>query len=230
MDIVEKGAQKKSHLIGGSRWLAWAVILALVFTTFMYLTVQLKYRNAIFSIDEVPAGYSTALVFGAGLKAKGEPGAVLEDRILTALELYQAGKVRTVQMSGDNSTANHNEVQAMQNLAISEGLPGGSIVLDHAGMSTLESCLRAREEFGLEKVVLVTQKYHLKRALYVCNKLGLDAVGVDAARQKYSRQSWYSVREVAASALDWVQVARSNILKIVKVQDQTEETGDNVEQ
>jgi len=126
--------------------------------------VQTKYSEKIISAAEVNPP-NIALVFGAGLKAKGVPGAVLEDRVMTALRLYQDGKVGAIIMSGDNGTAGHNEVQAMKNLAIDNGLPENIVLLDHAGVSTCDSCYRLTKVFGLRKIVLITREAPLAPSL-----------------------------------------------------------------
>jgi len=205
MDIIEAGAAPKRRGSVITKGIVWLGLLVVVLGLVMYARVQLKYVDQIVTIEAIPAEYETAIVFGAGLIARGTPGGVLEDRILTAIDSYQAGKVSQLLMSGDNSSANHNEVAAMENLALEKGLPAESIVLDPEGISTFESCLRARDEFKLDRVVLMTQKYHLRRALYICNELGLDAIGVDAARRSYSKQLRYTVREIPASIADWVE-------------------------
>jgi vancomycin permeability regulator SanA len=127
-----------------------------------------------------------ALVFGAGLDASGGPSAMLYDRVATAADLYKADKVDKLLMTGDNSEVDHNEVEAMRRTAVQLGVPDGDIVLDYAGFSSWDSCYRAREVFGLTEATLVTQRFHLPRALYTCNSLKVHSVGVVADRQAYS--------------------------------------------
>ncbi len=143
--------------------------------------------------------HHVALVFGAGLNAAGGPSAVLYDRIATAADLYHAGKVDKLLMSGDNSRADYNEVGVMRHTAESLGVPASDIVLDYAGFRTYDSCYRARAIFGLDSATLVTNAYHLPRALYTCAHLGVSVVGVRADRQGY-RTLAYSLREVPALA------------------------------
>ena len=190
---------------------ALVVILIIVGVVFcsIILRVQFKYHDKILQPENLSSP-NVGLVFGAGLKARGVPGAVLEDRILTAIKLYQNNQIGKFILSGDNSTANHNEVQAMKNTALEQGLTEDILLLDHAGTSTYDSCMRVKQEFGLNKIVLITQKYHLRRALYLCNELGLDAVGVVAENRGYSKQLKYTSREVLASIDAWLSI---NILK-----------------
>lgn len=140
-----------------------------------------------------------ALVFGAGLDKAGGPSPMLYDRVATAADLYKADKVEKLLMSGDNSTVNYNEVEVMRQTAIKLGVPDDDIVLDYAGFSSWDSCYRAREVFGLKEATLVTQRFHLPRAIYTCNVLNVKAVGVVADRQPYPT-SYNELREYVALA------------------------------
>ncbi|BDA75817.1 hypothetical protein CAL7716_099830 (plasmid) [Calothrix sp. PCC 7716] len=127
--------------------------------------------------EEVPLE-RLAMVFGAGLLANGKPTPMLADRVEAAVKLYQIGRVKKLLMTGDNSTVSYNEVRSMQQYAHNLGVPMKDIVLDYAGFSTYESCYRAHQIFGLHKAVVVTQNYHLPRAIYTCRRFGLDTVGL----------------------------------------------------
>jgi vancomycin permeability regulator SanA len=162
-----------------------------------YFTIQ-SYSPLIFSEVEKTPNLSVALVFGAGVKANGKLSDALADRVLTGVELYKAGKVKKLLMSGDNSTKNYDEVTAMKNFAIEKGVPEGDIVLDYAGFDTYDSCYRAREIFDLHSgIILVSQAFHLSRALYICNSLGVQSVGVSADKRIYATNLW-GLREFAA--------------------------------
>jgi SanA protein len=130
----------------------------------------------------------------------------------TAARLYFSGKVEKMLMSGDNSEVNYNEPGAMREYALELGVPDGAIVLDYAGRRTYDTCYRAREIFGIDQAILVTQNFHLPRALYVCNALGISAVGVPADQRRYTRRSlvWWNLRETPATlvALWEVHVSR----------------------
>jgi vancomycin permeability regulator SanA len=144
-----------------------------------------------------------ALVFGAGLNGQGGPSAVLYDRVATAADLYHRGKVDKLLMSGDNSVPDYNEVGVMRRTAVGLGVPERDIVLDYAGFRTYDSCYRARAIFGLDAATLVTNAYHLPRALYTCRELGLSVAGVPADRQNYPTL-YYQLREVPAiAAVRW---------------------------
>jgi SanA protein len=131
----------------------------------------------------------------------GSPTPVLRDRVATAAELYFSGKVEKILMSGDNRVVEYNEPAAMRAYALSLGVPDEAIVLDYAGRSTYDTCYRAGAIFGLHEVILVTQQYHLPRALYTCQALGLDAIGVSADRRIYRRSSlfYWNLRELPAT-------------------------------
>src|SRR5512142_2077176 len=126
-----------------------------------------------------------AVVFGAGLTRTGEPTAILKDRVETGAQLYFAGKVQKLLMSGDNRTLDHNEPEAMRQYALKLGVPSSAIVLDYAGRRTYDTCYRAKAIFGLDSALLVTQGFHLPRALFLCKALGLKAAGVEAKNHRY---------------------------------------------
>jgi SanA protein len=153
-----------------------------------------------------------AIVFGAGLRWDGTPSPVLRDRVATAAQLYFDGKVHKLLMSGDNRYLDYNEPGAMQAYALQLGVPAEDIVLDYAGRRTYDTCYRARDIFQVESAILVTQTFHLPRAIYVCNRLGLPAVGVSADQRLYRRPArlFWSLRETLATliALWEVHIAR----------------------
>lgn len=138
----------------------------------------------IYNVDTVPSA-PAAVVFGAGLTRSGQPTVILKDRVETAAQLYLAGKVQKLLMSGDNRTLDYNEPEAMRQYALSLGVPSSAIVLDYAGRRTYDTCYRARAIFGLSSILLVTQSFHLPRALFLCNALGLKAAGVEANNHHY---------------------------------------------
>lgn len=164
-----------------------------------------------YTVENAPAA-RVAIVFGAGLWRDGSPTPVLRDRVATAAQLYFTGKVEKLLMSGDNSEIHYNEPGAMREYALALGIPEDAIVLDYAGRRTYDTCFRAREIFGIEEALLVTQQFHLPRALYVCNQLGLRAAGVAADQRQYERRAWlwWNLRETPATlvALWEVHVAR----------------------
>jgi SanA protein len=157
----------------------------------------------------IPRTYSTkttptipvAIVFGAGLWRDGTPTTVLRDRISTAAELFFSGKVQKILMSGDNSYLDYNEPGAMRDFALSLGVPETAMVLDYAGRRTYDTCYRAGAIFGVQNAILVTQSFHMPRAIYTCNALGLKAVGVPSDRGIYNLVSvlYWNLRELPAT-------------------------------
>jgi vancomycin permeability regulator SanA len=171
-------------------------------------TFTRSYENA----ASVPAE-PVAIVFGAGLGSGGTLSPMLADRVKAAADLYRIGKVRKLLMTGDNSSLAHDEVTPMRRFAITQGVPAQAIRLDYAGLSTYDSCYRARVIFGVTHAVLITQRFHLPRALYTCLQLGVDVVGLgtpDWGVYSDSLMSYYSLRESLATlkALWEVHVAR----------------------
>lgn len=183
---------------------AVALLLLLVIGGFAILGYKLwvnsQTEKLIYTVDSpaLPQQH-VAMVFGAGLDSEGEPSPMLYDRVATAADLYDKGKVQKLLMTGDNSTVDHNEVEAMRKTAVGLGVDDSDIVLDYAGFSTWDSCYRAREVFNLSEATLVTQQFHLPRAIYTCNQLGVKSVGVIADRQPYHTVS-NEVREYIALA------------------------------
>jgi vancomycin permeability regulator SanA len=149
----------------------------------------------------VPAA-RVAVVFGAGVRPDGRPSPMLADRVRAAADLYKAGRVQKLLMTGDNGRADYDEVGAMRRYAIEQGVPAADITLDHAGFSTYESCYRAAAIFGVREAVLVTQRYHLPRAVYTCGELGVDAVGLgtpDWGAYSDGVMATYTAREALAT-------------------------------
>jgi len=140
--------------------------------------------NRIYQADTAPMK-RVAIIFGAGLYRDGSPTPILRDRVETGAKLYISGKVEKLLMSGDNSLVEYNEPEAMRQYAISLGVPDTAITLDYAGRRTYDTCYRAKEIFGVKSALLVTQKFHLPRALFLCNVLGLEAFGVEANNRNY---------------------------------------------
>ena len=165
------------------------------------LITGLYARGRIYTAAAVPVR-RVAIVFGAGLWRNGTPTPILYDRVATAVKLYFDGKVEKLLMSGDNRFVDYNEPAAMRQVALELGVPETDIVLDYAGRRTYDTCYRAKAIFGVQAAILVTQAYHLPRALYTCNHLGVDSVGVAADIQAYPRSSmlYWSLRELAATA------------------------------
>jgi SanA protein len=171
-------------------------LFGLILPRFIFL---LYAKPRTFSAADVPAR-RVAVVFGAGIR-NGQPSPVLRDRVDTAAGLYFSGKVEKILMSGDNRFVDYNEPEAMRQYALTLGVPDADIVLDYAGRRTHDTCYRARDIFGLDSVILVTQAFHLPRAIYLCNMLGVDGVGVPADIQYYRKiaRAIWGFRETLAT-------------------------------
>lgn len=157
-------------------------------------------RPRTFTASDIPTK-PVAIVFGAGLWRDGSPTPVLRDRVATAARLYQEGKIEKLLMSGDNSDIYYNEPGAMRQFALGLGVPDEAIVLDYAGRRTYDTCYRARHIFSIKEAILVTQAFHLPRAIYTCNLLGVPAVGIPADQRQYRRRSlmFWNMRELPAT-------------------------------
>ncbi|MDO9129699.1 MAG: ElyC/SanA/YdcF family protein [Anaerolineales bacterium] len=177
------------------------ILISLLALLVARLVTGLYTRARIYTAADVPARRA-AIVFGAGLLQDGSVTPILRDRVAAAADLYFSGKVKKLLISGDNRFVNYNEPDAMRAYALSLGVPEDAIVLDYAGRRTYDTCYRAKAIFGLSQAILVTQKFHLPRALYTCNMLGLPSIGVDADRQIYRRVSvlYWNMRELVATA------------------------------
>ena len=147
--------------------------------------------------------YDCILVLGAGVR-DGKPRPMLQDRLNYAIDLYRKGVAPKLLMSGDHGRKDYDEVNIMKEYAINMGVPSEDIFMDHAGFSTYESIYRARDIFKADKIIIVTQKYHLFRALYISERLGVEAHGYASDPQKYAGSTYREFREVLARNKDFV--------------------------
>jgi SanA protein len=161
-------------------------------------SIQSYYAGRIHDASSVPAEQA-AIVFGAAVYRNGRLSSVLRDRMDTAISLYQNGKVDKILVSGDNSEDNYNEPGAMMAYALERGIPEQDIQPDYGGRRTYDTCYRAQHIFLLDRAILVTQEFHLPRALFTCRQLGIEAVGVAADLRRYRGTRWYEFRETAAT-------------------------------
>ena len=143
------------------------------------------------------------IVLGCQVREDGSLSHMLRDRLLTALEVYEAGAAPKLLMSGDHGQVEYNEVAAMRQYAIDQGVPSEDIFMDHAGFSTYESLYRARDVFQVDRIIIVTQEYHLYRALHIAKYLGMESWGVSSDYRSYSGQFARDVREVLARVKDF---------------------------
>jgi vancomycin permeability regulator SanA len=179
-----------------------AAILSVVIIN---LAVVYKTDENIRQTDDLGVGYDCILVLGAGLRSDGSPSDMLADRLRVAISLYKNGVSDVILLSGDCSGEDYDEVSAMYNYCVANGVPEYALVRDNYGFSTYESIYNANES-GYERLIIVTQKYHLYRALYIADAFDIEALGVSANLRGYRNQAMRDIREIAARVKDFFKV------------------------
>ncbi len=197
-------------VIKALRRIITTILLLAVFVAVIALSVNayviLRSQRNILTLEEAAdlSNFDCILVLGCQVKPGGVPSHMLEDRLRKSVELFQAGAAPKLLMSGDHGEKYYNEVGAMKQYAVNAGVADSDVFMDHAGFSTYESMYRAKEVFGAKKIIIVTQKYHLYRAIYIANALGLEAYGVACDYRSYSGQFYRDVREILARNKDFL--------------------------
>jgi vancomycin permeability regulator SanA len=199
--------KEKRKLSVGIKLLLWVLVIGLVGGMAVLgvdAYVVLSTRDQILSQEEAAAleNVDCILVLGCKVWENGVPSHMLEDRLKRGVALYELGAAPKLLMSGDHGRADYDEVDAMKTYAVEAGVPSADVFMDHAGFSTYETVYRARDVFCAKKVIIVTQEYHLYRALYIAEALGLEAYGVDADYRSYAGQLTRDVREILARVKD----------------------------
>ena len=196
------------------RRLLFLTTIAIVLTAGALLAIwgwiQWRYdRPVLTDVAAVPKR-PVAIVFGAGIRADGGLSPMLQDRMDAAIALYKAGKVGKLLVSGDNRFANYNEPGRMYDYAVRRGVPARDIARDYAGRRTYDTCYRAAAVFGVTEAVLVTQRFHLPRAIFTCRNLGVNSIGFSADRRAYLSNPYYRLRDAFATVRAWwdVKIAR----------------------
>lgn len=164
----------------------------------------------ILNASDIPEA-DAILVLGAYVFPSGTVSTMLNDRLTVGYELYEQGKAPKLLVSGDHGRKDYDEVNSMKDFLKNKGVPGENVFMDHAGFSTYESMYRARDIFKVQKVIIVTQEYHLKRAVFVARELGLDAYGVASDKRDYGQaMTMYTLREIAARNKDffWAKIIK----------------------
>lgn len=189
--------------------LKWLIALGLILALLL-LGVNFYVRGSAKSRIITPAqaaggDYDCILVLGCQVRPDGSPSLMLRDRLDRGLELYGAGAAPKLLMSGDHGQTEYDEVNVMKQYAVDAGADSSDVFMDHAGFSTYESLYRARDVFQAKRVLIVTQEYHLYRALYIARALGLEADGVSAEGEQYAGQTVRELREIAARVKDAVK-------------------------
>ena len=181
---------------------AAVLLLAVIFVP-NFIVVS-KTKNDIISLEEAESLADTycAVILGAGVR-NGEPTPMLKDRLLTGIDLYKSGAVIKLIMSGDHGSKDYDEVNIMKSFAVDNGVPDEDIFMDHAGFSTYETVYRAKEIFEADNIIIVSQKYHLYRAMYAAESMGMDVVGAASNPRPYYGQFYRDLREILARVKDF---------------------------
>ncbi len=210
----------KKMFIALTRILIILLSTTLILAAAARIYIVISTHRYILQLNEQPET-QVALVFGAGLRRDGSPTAILRDRVQSAVELYKSGKVKKLLMSGDNSNLDYNEPGAMREYALSLGVPENDIVLDYAGRRTYDTCYRALYIFGIKSAILVTQPFHLPRAVYTCRNLGIEATGFAAENITYrkSSQLYWNMREIAAMLVSTIEVSITHPVPVLGVKE-----------
>lgn len=175
-----------------------------LFSINAYVKVYAKHRIISEPAATEIADFDCIIVLGCGVKPDNSPTDMLQDRLKVGISLYKSGAAPKLIMSGDHGREHYDEVNVMKQYAIDSGVPSEDIFMDHAGFSTYESVYRAKAIFEVKKVIIVTQEYHLYRALYLADKFDIEAYGVSADLQSYSSQGKRDFREVLARNKDFL--------------------------
>ena len=178
-----------------------SIIIILLVNIYVIFLTKSKIKN-IDKIDELDI--DCIIVLGAGIRGNA-PSPMLEDRLITGLELYNKNISNKIIVSGDHGRVNYDEVNVMKNYLIEQNIPSENIFMDHAGFSTYDSIYRAKEIFKVKKAIIVTQEYHLYRSLYIAKELGIKAYGVSATKRIYGDQMKRDIREFAARIKDFIK-------------------------
>lgn len=178
------------------------ILMIAIFSLNIYVVNNTK--NEIVKEENVSniEGVDCILILGAGIWGD-KPSPMLEDRLKEGITLYKKGTTKKIIMSGDHSREDYDEVKIMKEYAESEGVPSEDIFMDHAGFSSYDSVYRAKEIFGVQNMIIVTQKYHLYRSLYIAKKLGIEAYGIESNLRIYPGQVFREIREILASDKDY---------------------------
>lgn len=182
------------------------IILGILLVLGINFYVVLSTKNQFSNIEELNSikDIDCILILGAGIWGD-KPSPMLEDRLLEGIKLYEAGIAPKIIMSGDHGREEYDEVNIMKEFAIERGIPSEDIFMDHAGFATYDSIYRAKEIFEVKRIVIVTQDYHLHRALHIANSLGIEAYGVPSNPRKYGGQFIRDIREILARDKDFVK-------------------------
>lgn len=196
----------------GKRTMGIFIFLLIVSLVIVILAISNvnSYKKYIYNIEDIPKGEDAIIVLGAGVKNDGTPSDILADRLETSIEVYNEGAAGALILSGDHGREEYNEVGAMKDYVLKNNIDESIVFMDHAGFSTYDTMYRAKEIFKVKSAIIVTNEYHLPRALYIARKLGIEAYGVKSDKRGYQLMDSYKKREALAKLKDFAYV---NILK-----------------
>ena len=188
-------------------FMGFLVALVFLFVLIVNINMVAITKSNIYTLDEINQisnDYDCILILGCGITADGTPTPRLCDRVMAGLEAYNYGCSEIIFVTGDSEDSDYTETVTMKNTLIENAVNNENIICDGYGLSTYESIWRAKNVYGYNKILIVSQKYHLYRAIYIAEQLGLEAVGIDAALDTYSKQPYYSFREYLARVKDMI--------------------------
>lgn len=203
--------------------MGFLVALVFLFVLIVNINMVAMTKSNIYTLDEINQisnDYDCILILGCGITADGTPTPRLRDRVMAGLEAYNYGCSEIIFVTGDSKDSDYTETVTMKNTLIENAVNNENIICDGYGLSTYESIWRAKNVYGYNKILIVSQKYHLYRAIYIAEQLGLEAVGIDAALDTYSKQPYYSFREYLARVKDMIY---SELQPLPKYTDKWEE-------
>ena len=197
--------KNKKSILQAFVFIGFVVALVFMFVLIINLNIVTQTNEIIYSIDELDEldqNYDCILILGAGVRNDGSPTPMLRDRLIAGFEAHNHFKSIPILISGDSENYSYRETQTMKDFLLEKSVNQSNIICDGYGLSTYESIWRAKNIYGFNKILIVSQKYHLNRAIYIANKMGLDANGLDAALTTYAKQPYYSLREYFARVKD----------------------------
>lgn len=187
------------------KYIIFIILLTIYISLLANIYVIFVTKSKIKNIDKInEEDIDCVIVLGAGIRGNG-PSPMLEDRLLTSIELYNKNISNKIIVSGDHGRVNYDEVNVMKNYLIEKNIPSENIFMDHAGFSTYDSIYRAKEIFKVKKAIIVTQEYHLYRALYIAKELDIEVYGVSSTKRIYGNQIKRDIREFAARIKDFIK-------------------------
>lgn len=184
------------------------LLVAVILIAVIFSVIHNETSSFIVTSEKIPSDVTTGIVLGASVTSTGTLSLILQDRADTAIDLYKKGVIKRILISGDNRTPTHNEVTPTHDYIVKAGVPENVIYLDHAGFDTYSSMYRARMIFGLHKAVIITQTFHLPRALFIAQRLGIEAYGV-SSDNKHSYFLKNAFREIFADVKAIIDVSIS---------------------